>query len=47
MWGGCVFCYKLWEGLSEESGSYSAFIDEVCVCKNCRSTMALFSLVYK
>ena len=24
----CAFCYELWEGLFEESGSYSAFIDE-------------------
>ena len=32
MWSGCVFCYELWEGLFEDSGSYSAFIDEVCVC---------------
>ena len=47
MWSGCAFCYELWEGLFEESGSYSAFIDEVCACKNCRSTMALFSLVYE
>ena len=27
----CAFCYELWEGLFEENGSYSAFIDEVCV----------------
>ena len=31
MWSGCAFCYELWEGLFEESGSYSTFIDEVCV----------------